>query len=205
MAQWTRMVGLFTIILVVVNVATAVIFGKQLSVMQGQLDEAKATTVLTQTQLRANFRRDRIDISPVGDENGISSWDVSPMWVNTGSTSAKDWYGWFDIKVIDKPEGVPKEPQGLLSDCAPTPRPDPSFGGSVMPPGATISQISKAVSKEDAIKAVKKQSVIMIYGYIEYRDVFPNTPVHHDDWCGELVPQDTSKTLSYVSLKEAAD
>lgn len=39
MAKWTRMVGLFTFALVVVGIVTAVIFWRQLNVMQGQLDE----------------------------------------------------------------------------------------------------------------------------------------------------------------------
>jgi hypothetical protein len=39
MARWTRHVGLFTGALVVVGIVTAFIFGRQLNVMQGQLDE----------------------------------------------------------------------------------------------------------------------------------------------------------------------
>jgi hypothetical protein len=41
MARWTRCVGLFTLALVVVGIGTAIIFWRQLNVMQGQLDEEK--------------------------------------------------------------------------------------------------------------------------------------------------------------------
>jgi hypothetical protein len=41
MARWTRRVGIFTAALVVVGVVTAVIFWRQLNVMQGQLDEMR--------------------------------------------------------------------------------------------------------------------------------------------------------------------
>ena len=41
MARWTRHVGLFTGALVAVGIVTAVIFLRQLNVMQGQLDEMK--------------------------------------------------------------------------------------------------------------------------------------------------------------------
>jgi hypothetical protein len=42
MARWTRHVGWFTLALVLVSIATAIIFWRQLNVMQGQLDETKA-------------------------------------------------------------------------------------------------------------------------------------------------------------------
>jgi hypothetical protein len=46
MARWTRHVGLFTLALVFVGIVTAVIFGKQLTVMQGQLDAFQSEAVI---------------------------------------------------------------------------------------------------------------------------------------------------------------
>jgi hypothetical protein len=43
MARWTRRVGLLTAALVAVGIIAAVIYGRQLIVMQGQLNEMQAT------------------------------------------------------------------------------------------------------------------------------------------------------------------
>jgi hypothetical protein len=57
MARWSRNVGLLTVIIVVVNVVTAIIMWRQMDVMQGQLDESKTATQITQMQLKANLTK----------------------------------------------------------------------------------------------------------------------------------------------------
>jgi hypothetical protein len=56
MARWTRHVGLFTLALVMVGIVTAVIFGRQLSVMQGQLDEMRVDSLIHESEVAGGIK-----------------------------------------------------------------------------------------------------------------------------------------------------
>lgn len=98
---------------------------KQVTAMQGQLAEIKNQRLLTIAQMRANLRRDNPTITAVGEGHkfiGVGEkligWEISPNWKNAGSTDAKNFLGWFDIRAFDV-----KPPKTVgIADC-PTPTP----------------------------------------------------------------------------------
>lgn len=81
MAQWARRVGWFTLALVVVGVVSACIFGNQLSVMQGQLNEMRA-----ETRPYVNF--DGVQFYTIRDsQKGTFQGFMFPKWINNGATT----------------------------------------------------------------------------------------------------------------------
>src|SRR5713101_8561477 len=73
MARWTRRVGQFTLFLAVVGLLTAVIFWRQLNVMQGQLD------------VMAADQRPWVSFEDFGIAGSLSFDDI-------GSTGGKRWH-----------------------------------------------------------------------------------------------------------------
>jgi hypothetical protein len=209
MAVWTRCVGLFTFALVAVGIVTAYIFGRQLNVMQGQLDEEKAKTILTRTQLRANLRLEVPTITPfgagqvlAGTKEQSSGWAVSPTWINVGGSDARDYMGWFDIRIFDV-----RSPKHLTgADCPSLAQPDPLPDGIIIHPGTQIAQLAKTLSVEDVVGAKNETKYILMYGHIEYRDVFPDSSLHHEDWCMVVVPNNIEHgVFSLPTLRDKAD
>src|SRR5271154_4155800 len=57
--------------------------------------------------LRGNMRRDGIVPRPFG-ENGkligvgekLLGWNINPIWTNVGGTDARNFIGWWEIKVV---------------------------------------------------------------------------------------------------------
>ena len=204
------MVGLFTIILVVVNVATAVVFWRQLNVMQGQLDEAKSATLISESQLRANLRHDATKLTPVSQDGRpnnatnrvLAAWSVNPVWTNVGGTSALDYRGWFDIKIAAPHPGTPVS----AADCPkPTP-PEPLQEATSISPGGSTTHLAKIILLNDVMKARDNQVNILLYGHVEYRDIFEGTRMHHEDWCIAVLPNDPDNSVfSFLNLIEKTD
>jgi len=47
---------------------------------------------------------------------------------------------------------------------------------------------------------------LFIGGHIEYRDIFPDSPLHHYDWCDLVLPDDISRNvISFVALRVNAN
>jgi hypothetical protein len=92
MARWTRNVGWFTGLLVVVGVVTACIFWRQLNVMQGQLDT-------TQSEERAWVYAPNsfvIGDDVIDDKNGMQLVLVGDL-ENVGHSPAQHVFVSFDI------------------------------------------------------------------------------------------------------------
>jgi hypothetical protein len=218
MARWSRNVGLLTAIIVIVNVITAAIMWKQMDVMRGQLDEAKTSTLITQTQLKANLRRDPIVIMAVdktklkpelsGVAATVDMFDVKVTWTNAGLTSATDFKGWIKATVID-PNGRPA--RRLEEDC---PKPDPAGNilgfttPTTIPPQGSMTYDAKFLLSKTTTGI--NNPLVLIYGFVEYQDVFPDSPTHqrshHDDWCIHARQDDTViEGFSFWPLKETVN
>jgi hypothetical protein len=209
LANWTRRVGQLTLALVLVNIVTAGIFWRQLSVMQNQLDEEKAKGVLEKTQLRGNMRREVPQLSQVGAGTDLggpkgksTDWAISPKWINVGGSDVLDYKGWFDVQVFDI---VPNKKVDS-KDCPSLATPDPLPDGIIIHPGGALEQLSKSLSAQDMIAAENQTKYILMYGHIQYRDVFPDSKPHHADWCVVVFPNNIDKNLfSLPTLKDTAD
>jgi len=183
----------------------------QLSIMQGQLEEMKSQRLVTIAQLRANLRREQPIVNPIGEGGKLIvtgekllGWEISPVWINAGSTSAQDFRGWFEIRTVDFAVGKKIGP----SDCPmPTIPEDYSpFGGTIIAQGGTFLQLSKRLSIEDATKAMNNPMAIFMMGHIEYKDAFPDTQMHRDDWCVSIIPADIPRSrFTFLTIRDRAD
>lgn len=175
----------------------------------GQLNEMKAQRLLSIAQQRAKLRRESPVITAITEggklaEAGkrIVSWAISPHWKNVGSTDAQGYLGWFDIKTFDvtAPKSIGAD------DCPDSPIPNPLPEPEVIAQGGEFSQLAKMVPVEDLVAANQGTKYILMFGHIEYRDIFPDTPTHHDDWCVVLLPNDIGRTIMSVpNLRQRVD
>jgi hypothetical protein len=175
----------------------------------GQLDEMKNQRLLTQIQIRANIRRELPQITAYGDGEKmigvgetIRGWKVSPTWQNVGGTDATDFKAWFDIAPFDYIPGHALS----AADCPQPTRSIPSAGGLTVHPGLPMSQLAKNLPIEDVTKAQNGTGYILMVGHMEYRDIFPESPLHHDDWCVGVVPNDIQRNIwSMPIIREKTD
>ena len=67
-------------------------------------------------------------------------------------------------------------------------------------------QISKFLSVDDANAVVANTKYILMWGHIEYEDIFPDTSLHHYDWCVAVIPNDIARAIfSFPILKNESD
>jgi hypothetical protein len=159
--------------------------------------------------LRANLRREHPQTIAQGEGGKLigvgeklTGWGVSPVWANAGSTNAQDFRGWFDIKAFETLAGAKIGPDNCPSSVAPVPIPEPTS----IAQGGVITQLAKTLSVEDAVRAKDQPVYILMWGHIEYRDAFPETPMHHHDWCVAVIPNDIPKGIfSFLTIKEHVD
>jgi hypothetical protein len=121
---------------------------------------------------------------------------------NVGSTDAKNVVSWWTLSV--RPRTV--DSGGHVSIyCSIPPKPFPQIVASVLQPRNPLIEQAQRLSIEDAQKASGASSteVIEMVGHIEYNDIFPNTPLHHFDWCIVADPHDVTKNeFSFFIIKE---
>jgi hypothetical protein len=198
-----------TVAMAAVSVA---IFGLgifQYITLNGQLGEMRAQRLMTIAQLRANLRRDvpqitrlGVDHEPVKTGQPILEFAVSPVLTNSGPTDALDYRGWFDLV----PHTYTQKHKVTATDCPPLRAPSPLPPPIVIHAGAPMALLAKNVSVENALGSNKGNAAIFLIGHFEYRDEFPDTPTHHDDWCDLLIANDpTNNIWSPAIIRETAD
>jgi hypothetical protein len=180
----------------------------QLTAMQGQLEELKAQRLNTVAQLRANIRRERPAVHPTGEDGKLvgpgeklAGWQVNPNWTNVGSTNAREVRTKFEIMVSDVPVGTQIGP----ADCPVAAFTDPPPLPTVIRPGGPFIELSKFLSLQDALRAKNERTIILVYGILEYKDVF-SEEMHHADWCVAMIPNDIPRSVfSFLIMREIAD
>jgi hypothetical protein len=69
-------------------------------------------------------------------------------------------------------------------------------------PTHSYLQLAQRISIEQLQKTAKGEAIIIIEGHFEYRDIFPDDPIHIIDWCSRLIPNDIpTKKVSFIDLK----
>jgi hypothetical protein len=107
---------------------------------------------------------------------------VIPNWKNVGSTDAQNFRGWSEIKSFDV---RPKHTIGI-NDCPTQPIDMLPQGEISIAPGDVAAQPYRMFYTDD----VKGGKYILMWGHIEYMDIFPKTPPHNHDWCMVVIPDD---------------
>ena len=167
----------------------------QIVALSGQLEEMKNQRLLTIAQQRANLRREQPLITPIaeGGKDATSGakvigWDFSPAWKNISSTIAKDFRGWFDIRTFNDDVDTEKYPG--VGNCPPFENNEQWQEGIIVQPGGGKTLVAKFLPVRDAIKAMSGKKYTLMWGHIEYRDIFPDSPLHHEDWCVDVILND---------------
>jgi hypothetical protein len=155
----------------------------QQSIMHSQLEIMTNELVLGKSLLQARLKRE-LKIERVIDNGVVIGWRITPIWMNVGATEAKDFIGWNVLNVFTP--DVPNDFDFL--------HPNPlgqAPAGQVpvtIEPTQVIQQQTARISVNEANGVINKTAKIIAWGYGEYRDIFPDTPLHHKNWCVEILP-----------------
>ena len=184
-----------TVAMAVASFAIFILGIAQYLVTNGQLGEMRAQRLMTVAQLQADLQQGNPEIDTYGPDgrpappDKATTWYFSPQWVNSGETDAVEYRGWFDIKPIafSHPHKI------TAADCW-KPAPE-NTQPTIIHRGEPFRILAKKVTRADAITAESGKAVILLVGHIEYRDVFPDTPPHHRDWCTAEIPNDLDRNV----------
>ncbi len=183
----------------------------QVDLMQGQLNEMKSQRLFNIAQTRAVLRRTNPVMHPAGIDLGkptqkLLGWNVNPIWMNVGTTDAREVRGWWDIVVTPTPPLIDNK---ITAKCPTLKTPPILPEPSVVQKAGGITELAKFLSINDVMQAANQQPTVLIYilGHIEYTDIYyPETHLHHFDWCVMALPNDIEKNaFSFLSVYEKSD
>ncbi|MEO5758421.1 MAG: hypothetical protein ABIQ51_16345 [Mesorhizobium sp.] len=112
-----------------------------------------------------------------GEEN-ILEWFFFPVWRNTGNTPIKN--------------AISKVNAWVGTDVGPLPKDFdyPDYNGPpakiVIGPQGTMHGLHLPIPIETMVKIREKTAHAYIWGWIEYSDIFPDTPRHRSEFCLEI-------------------
>jgi hypothetical protein len=192
--------GFFTFWLVIVGGIQAALFLWQLDLIRKSLSDAKdaakaagdsakaaadAVTLSRQTaerELRAyiylknigtKLERGPSTMGAYQEVQGvISGLILTPVWANSGNTPARRILSGANIKTFDA-----KIPDDFdFSDSNPPRR------GVLAPNSEMFAQVGK-IAQSALASVARKESNILIWGWLDYDDVFPGTERHRTEFC----------------------
>lgn len=193
-------VAIFTGLLVVVGAVQAGLFLWQLTLIRKSLADAKnaakaagdsakaasdAVTLSRQTaerELRAyiylknierRFERGPPTMGAYKEVQGaITGVILTPVWANSGNTPARRIFSGANIKTFDA-----KIPDNF--DFADS---NPPMRGVLAPNSEMFAQIGK-IAQSTLASVARKESNVLIWGWLDYDDVFPATERHRTEFC----------------------
>jgi hypothetical protein len=171
-----------------VGAITGYIFWRQLSVMQGQLDEMQTASTLTKAQLRANIRV--LQFTQARNVQ-LQGWEIAVIWHNSGNTNADEFGQWNSVRRFE-----PDVPADF--DLS---RPyDASASITRLTAGANtpIQGFPVFISNEDIQRAVSGIGVVYMWGHADYRDVFPKSDIHHTHYCTAILIGDLNSATPFT-------
>jgi hypothetical protein len=172
--------------------------GRQVDIMREQIGEMRQQRLSAQAQMRADMRRETLQTEHK-NIGGRDRWMITPVWKNAGSTDARYLGAAWRLKWLAD-ANIP--PDQLL---CPNVEPVTNASG-ISAPGQMFLQGAQVLPAAVVDAAAVNRAVIIIAGRVQYRDVFPDTPLHYLEWCVWAVPNDPSHNVwSFISLYERGD
>jgi hypothetical protein len=185
------MIGLTTVI-AAGGIISAVIFGWQLSIMKGQLDEMHVASALTRLQSRANIKP--LNFTP---ELSNGDWKILPTWQNQGPTNADDFEQWISWATTLKNE---KDPDFSKPGQDPGRLPRVSVGPNSPQKGDVIT-----IPIDRIQEVVAGTRTLYLWGRASYHDIFftDNKLEHLTVYCTRMVIPDpkNTNTASFYAYK----
>lgn len=127
---------------------------------------------------------------------GERGWFVTPAWENRGTSDAKEFWGWDTSSIFFPDASADYDFLNPRDKLGATPK-------LVVGPNAPQLQGSRFLPEGDAKRAAKGDGIIVIWGYIEYRETVPGNALHHVHWCYQVLPVDSgdSYIFSYSAYR----
>ena len=178
-AQWTVVVGSFTALL---STDRAI---------HGELIEMQNQSAVTHNQLKANFGLTIANYTINGTDGKTLAWIFTPVWKNSGGTEALRAHGWVDIQFFAR------DASDIFDFLLPRfDIPNPPFFTSV-PQGNEFMHPTRSLSGEEMKSIADGKGKGIIWGHLEYNDVFPNTKTHHVHYCLNIFPANVGNLTSF--------
>ena len=161
----------------------------QLTIMQGQLAEMQNQSAITRSQLRANLALTIANYLVNNSDGKPLAWIFTPVWKNSGGTEALHANGWVAIRYFS-----PDAPQDF--DFM-------QFGNNITPAPITIPQGSEIMHQTQSVSPEEMQNIVqhagigVIWGHIEYSDIFQKATVHHMHYCLRIFPSNIGAIVSF--------
>jgi hypothetical protein len=144
---------------------------RQSSDMQAALEHARQSLTAIE---RAFVAFDKISIVTISSRSGIVDYRISLNVVNSGRTPARAYTSHVNLAVFDGP--IPSNFR------FPDREPHEQRAESVLTPQMiTVLQIDLFI--QDAVAAFERRKTPLIYGWIEYNDIFPDSRRHRTEFC----------------------
>jgi hypothetical protein len=187
-ADYTKVTGIATGVLVIVAVLQAALFLVQLQMMRKTLtdtknasqaakesaDIAKLSMVASQ---RAYVHSDGVHhTSHAETGTGLVFWRLRPHWKNSGNTPTRtlNVYTYYEFRESPLPDDF-----AFFVDAANDRRP------AMLNPGAIIGGATNDIFGADLAQVVSGQRHLYAWGVATYRSVFPDTPPYITKFCVE--------------------
>lgn len=133
---------------------------------------------------RAFVFYDKVDLTAALHPNGsVSAWTIVPGWKNSGTTPARHVVCHVSLHYQSGMAG--------LRDGFDFPEQwdigEPGISMVSIPPQGTIGDSVKRIPIAELVASKQKTKRVFMYGWVEYDDVFPETPRHRTEFCVEII------------------
>jgi len=187
LVRWTRVVGVFTGLLFIAAILQFCAMRGQLIAMQRQLAEMTVQSSITEAQLRPRLS---LSIHTGGELKGATNQGspdvdarlVTPVWKNFGVVDPEGLVGWVRVQPFPGSGFLEYEKRGAAL----------SQGSAIATPldqtdKGTFEQYSVMVEGAYTRAVLTGTAQVIVWGGIQYRDPFPESPIHHFIWCRVLM------------------
>lgn len=173
MAWWTKVVGIFTAVLAVLNIPTLLFVGWQAWTAARVAEE-------TRSQLRAVMQIASLQtVAGVMEITLTPSFGFLATFQNLGSTRAEKVKGWQSVQYFEG--DIP-----FNSDLS-KPAKEIEIGNpTVVGPNATFQMSPVAVKPGEIDKAVRREGILVMWGNITYSDIYSPTVTHSISFCQRI-------------------
>jgi hypothetical protein len=169
MVKWTRVVGWFTALLFIAN-AIGLFF------IWAQWNVASKSQIDVREQLRAAVTYQQLAEIMYSDATGkVTAYGFQPQFINSGGTRTGVFRPWYSIKYFDKE--VPYN----MDFSKPIERVD--IVDAVLPANGTSQLTIVSLGAEYIDKIAKKDGVGLIWGHVDWADIFEPKKIHSIDIC----------------------
>ena len=199
-ANWTIVVGCFTGLLFVATGLSAWFLYQTDDAIHGQLREAREQTITTHAQIRANMIQEDIGHELRYENGALVGVFFTPHWKNVGATDARDYVGWYRLTALSG------KTNWTVADCPNPDRPADVPGPIVVQAGHPLSQEGQLLPIAVINQVLINRGAIFFAGHSQYRDIFPDDPTFHFDWCQRAVINNLSANeFSFQILRQQAN